>query len=164
MGIPISFLGAIWLMPMFDVSINMMSLFAFILVLGIVVDDAIVVSENIHTHQERHGQGLKGAIYGAQEISTPIIFAVMTTMAAFLAAPFTSLTPVIGAGYVAAGVQAWVHPPLVQEFHSVGDDIANLGAWWRSRLLRVFLVFILTTLGSLLGTWVGGYEIVSNLF
>lgn len=84
LGIPISFLGAIWLMPMFDVSINMMSLFAFILVLGIVVDDAIVVSENIHTHQERHGQGLKGAIEGAQEIATPIIFAVLTTMAAFL--------------------------------------------------------------------------------
>ena len=84
LGIPISFLGAIWLMPVFDVSINMMSLFAFILVLGIVVDDAIVVSENIHTHQERHGQGLKGAIEGAQEIATPIIFAVLTTMAAFL--------------------------------------------------------------------------------
>jgi multidrug efflux pump subunit AcrB len=84
LGIPISFLGAIWLMPMFDVSFNMMSLFAFILVLGIVVDDAIVVSENIHTHQERHGQGLKGAIEGAQEIATPIIFAVLTTMAAFL--------------------------------------------------------------------------------
>ena len=84
LGIPISFLGAIWLMPMFDVSINMMSLFAFILVLGIVVDDAIVVSENIHTHQDGHGQGLKGAIEGAQEIATPIIFAVLTTMAAFL--------------------------------------------------------------------------------
>ena len=84
LGIPISFLGAIWLMPMFDVSINVMSLFAFILVLGIVVDDAIVVGENIHTHQERHRQGLKGAIDGAREISTPIIFAVLTSVAAFL--------------------------------------------------------------------------------
>ncbi len=84
LGIPISFLGAIWLMPVFDVSINVMSLFAFILVLGIVVDDAIVVGENIHTHQEEHGDGLKGAIEGAREISTPIIFAVLTSMAAFL--------------------------------------------------------------------------------
>ena len=84
LGIPISFLGAIWLMPVFDVSINVMSLFAFILVLGIVVDDAIVVSENIHTHQQRHGEGLKGAIEGASEISTPIIFAVLTTVAAFM--------------------------------------------------------------------------------
>ena len=60
LGIPISFLGAFWLMPILDVSINLISLFAFILVLGIVVDDAIVVGENIYTHQQRHGQGLRG--------------------------------------------------------------------------------------------------------
>ncbi|HJN43326.1 MAG TPA: efflux RND transporter permease subunit [Vicinamibacterales bacterium] len=84
LGIPISFLGALWLMPGLDVSINVMSLFAFILVLGIVVDDAIVVGENIYTHQERHGEGLRGAIEGAQEISVPVIFAVLTSVAAFL--------------------------------------------------------------------------------
>ena len=84
LGIPISFFGALWLMPGFEVSINEISLFAFILVLGIVVDDAIVVGENIHTHQERHGEGLRGAIEGAQEISTPVIFAVLTTVAAFV--------------------------------------------------------------------------------
>ena len=84
LGIPISFLGAIWLMPALDVSINQISLFAFILVLGIVVDDAIVVGENVHTHQERHGEGLRGAIEGAQEISVPVTFAVLTTVAAFL--------------------------------------------------------------------------------
>ncbi|MEE2664449.1 MAG: TraB/GumN family protein [Myxococcota bacterium] len=81
-----------------------------------------------------------------------------------LAAPFTSLTPVIGAGYVAAFVQTWVAPPLVHEFETVGDDIAHLSRWWRSRLLKIFLVFVLTTLGSLLGTGLGGVEIVSNLF
>ena len=84
LGIPISFLGALWLMPGLDVSINIMSLFAFILVLGIVVDDAIVVGENIYTHQERHGDGLRGAIEGAQEISVPVIFAVLTSVAAFI--------------------------------------------------------------------------------
>jgi multidrug efflux pump subunit AcrB len=84
LGIPISFLGAIWLMPTFDVSINVLSIFAFILVLGIVVDDAIVVGENIHTHQQHHGQGLRGAIEGAWEMSTPIVFAVLTTVAAFM--------------------------------------------------------------------------------
>jgi pheromone shutdown protein TraB len=88
----------------------------------------------------------------------------VTTVAAFLSAPFTSLTPLIGAGYVAAGVQAWLAPPLVSEFQSVGDDIATWSAWWKSRLLRIFLVFLLTTIGSMIGTWVGGYEIVSNLF
>ncbi len=84
LGIPISFLGAIWLMPTLDVSISLMSLFAFILVLGIVVDDAIIVGENIFTHQEQHGQGLRGSIDGASEISVPVIFAVLTTVATFL--------------------------------------------------------------------------------
>jgi pheromone shutdown-related protein TraB len=88
----------------------------------------------------------------------------VTIFAGFISAPFTSLTPVIGAGYVTAFVQTYVHPPLVHEFQSVGEDIATLRGWWHSRLLRVFLVFILTTLGSLIGTWVGGSVIVSNMF
>ena len=83
LGIPISFLGALALMPTFDVSINMMSLFAFVTVLGIVVDDAIIVGENIFRHQEEHGEGLRGSIEGAQEIAKPVIFAVLTTVAAF---------------------------------------------------------------------------------
>ena len=84
LGIPISFLGAIALMPSLDVSINIMSLFAFVLVLGIVVDDAIIVGENIFSHQEKDGDGLGGAIAGAQEIAKPVTFAVLTTVAAFL--------------------------------------------------------------------------------
>lgn len=87
----------------------------------------------------------------------------LTILLGGLAAPFTSLTPVIGAGYVAAFVQTWFAPPLVREFQNVGDDIAQLGMWWRSRLLRIFLVFLLTTLGSLLGTFTGGIEIFRNL-
>ncbi len=82
-GIPISFLGAIALMPVFDVSINMMSLFSFILVLGIVVDDAIVVGENIHSTQVRTGKGMSGAVRGTYQVLVPVIFGVMTTMAAF---------------------------------------------------------------------------------
>ncbi len=88
----------------------------------------------------------------------------VTVAAAFFSAPFTSLTPVIGAGYVSAFVQTFVRPPFVREFRSVGEDIVSLSGWWRSRLLRIFLVFVLTTLGSMIGTWVGGVEIVSNLF
>jgi pheromone shutdown protein TraB len=87
----------------------------------------------------------------------------VTILAATLAAPFTSLTPVIGAGYVAAFVQAWAVPPLVREFKSVGDDLSHAKRWWQSRLLRLFLVFALTTLGSVIGTWVGGIEIARNL-
>ena len=84
LGIPISFLGAIMLMPGLDVTVNVLSLFAFILVLGIVVDDAIIVGENIHSHHERHGDGVRAAIEGTQEIATPVVFAVLTTVVAFM--------------------------------------------------------------------------------
>ena len=84
LGIPVSFLGAIALMPMLGMSINMMSLFSFILVLGIVVDDAIVVGENIHTTQVRTGKGVSAAIRGTYEVLVPVVFGVLTTMAAFV--------------------------------------------------------------------------------
>ena len=61
----------------------MLSLFGFVLVLGIVVDDAIIVGENIYRHQEEHGDGLRGSIEGADEIAKPVTFAVLTTVAAF---------------------------------------------------------------------------------
>ncbi len=83
LGIPVSFFGAIAMMPVFDVSINMMSLFSFILVLGIVVDDAIVVGENIYTTQTRTGKGTSAAIRGTCEVLVPVTFGVLTTMAAF---------------------------------------------------------------------------------
>jgi len=83
LGIPVSFLGAVWLMPGLDVSVNMISLFAFIVVLGIVVDDAIIVGENVFTQQERTGKGLRGSVLGAQQVSKPVVFAVLTTVAAF---------------------------------------------------------------------------------
>jgi pheromone shutdown protein TraB len=87
----------------------------------------------------------------------------LTVITAFVAAPLTSLTPVIGAGYVTAFVQAYLRPPSVRELQNVSDDIRVPGQWWRNKLLRIFLAFILPGLGSMLGTWIGGYEIVSNL-
>jgi multidrug efflux pump subunit AcrB len=95
LGIVISFLGALMLMPALDVSLNMMTLFAFILVLGIVVDDAIIVGENIHSEQERTGLGLKAAEYGATSIGAPVIFAILTTITAFL--PMVFLGGIMGA-------------------------------------------------------------------
>jgi multidrug efflux pump subunit AcrB len=93
-GMIISFFGAFWAMPNFDVSMNMISLFAFITVLGIVVDDAIIVGENIYTHLERGEAGLKAAIKGAQEVAIPVIFAVLTTVAAF--SPLLSVAGFMG--------------------------------------------------------------------
>lgn len=88
----------------------------------------------------------------------------LTIAAAFVSAPFTSLTPVIGAAYVTAFVQAWVRPPVVKEFQTIGEDIGVLRRWWQNKLLRVFLAFLLPGIGSMLGSVVGGIEIFSNLF
>jgi multidrug efflux pump subunit AcrB len=84
LGIPISFLGAVALMPHMGVSVNFVSLLGFIVVLGIVVDDAIVVGENTHTYQERTGDKIRGAILGAQTLVVPVTFGVLTTIAAFV--------------------------------------------------------------------------------
>ena len=94
LGIPVSFLGAMALMPTLGVSINMISLFSFILVLGIVVDDAIVVGENIHTKQLQTGTGTSAAIQGTYEVLVPVTFGVLTTMAAF--APMLFVPGVMG--------------------------------------------------------------------
>lgn len=83
-GIPVSFMGAFALLPHFDGSLNMISMFALILVLGIVVDDAIVVGENIFSHHSRGNTGVAGAISGTQEVANPVIFSVLTTVVAFL--------------------------------------------------------------------------------
>lgn len=84
LGIPISFMGALWVMPELGQSINMLTLFGFILVLGIVVDDAIVVGESIFSHQKREGVNVESAIKGAQRVAVPVTFAVLTTIVAFV--------------------------------------------------------------------------------
>jgi pheromone shutdown-related protein TraB len=87
-----------------------------------------------------------------------------TILSAFLAAPITSLTPVIGAGYVAAFIQTYFAPPVVKEFKNVSTEVNKAKNWWTNKLLRIILVFILCGLGSAVGTYVGAYEIISNLF
>lgn len=84
-GLPIAFLGGIWLMPVgpYPVDINMISLFGLILVLGIVVDDAIITAESVHTEVTAHGHSLDNVIKGVQRIATPATFGVLTTIAAF---------------------------------------------------------------------------------
>ena len=83
LGIPISFMGGFWLFAPLDLSINMLSLFTFILVLGIVVDDAIVVGENIALFKERGMNPVDAAVKGAMQVATPVFFAVLTTMVTF---------------------------------------------------------------------------------
>jgi len=94
LGIPISFMGGFWLFAPLDLSINMLSLFTFILVLGIVVDDAIVVGENIALFRERGMNPIEAAVKGAYQVSKPVFFAVLTTMVTF--APMLSVDGEIG--------------------------------------------------------------------
>ncbi len=103
LGIPVSFAGGLWLMPMLGISINMISLFSFILVLGIVVDDAIVTGENVYSRIQ-HGEHPQVASWkGTHEVGTVVVFGVLTTMVAF--------TPMLGLSGVSGKI--WPNIPLV---------------------------------------------------
>ncbi|WP_434986627.1 efflux RND transporter permease subunit [Vreelandella zhaodongensis] len=84
LGIPTAFLGAMLFLPWIGVSLNMMSMFAFIIALGIVVDDAIIVGENIYSYREQGYSLRDAAVKGAQEIATPLTFAILSNIVAFL--------------------------------------------------------------------------------
>lgn len=83
LGVPVAFLGAIFLTNAVGLSIDAISLFGFILVLGILVDDAIVVGESVHARHQEGQARLAGAIAGAQRVTIPVFFGVLTTVAAF---------------------------------------------------------------------------------
>ncbi|MBK1833927.1 efflux RND transporter permease subunit [Roseibacillus ishigakijimensis] len=103
LGIPVSFAGGMWLMPMMGISINMISLFAFILVLGIVVDDAIVTGENVYSRIQGGEHPSLAAWKGTHEVGTVVIFGVLTTVVAF--------TPMLGLSGVSGKI--WPNIPLV---------------------------------------------------
>ena len=103
LGIPVSFAGGLWLMPMLGVSVNMISLFSFILVLGIVVDDAIVTGENVYSRIQFGEHPLKASWKGTHEVGTVVVFGVLTTMVAF--------TPMLGLSGVSGKI--WPNIPLV---------------------------------------------------
>jgi multidrug efflux pump subunit AcrB len=83
-GIPVALLGTVAVFPLADISISTMSVMSFILVLGILVDDAIVIGERVYAHEQQGESRLVAAVAGAQEVSIPVIFGVLTTMATFI--------------------------------------------------------------------------------
>lgn len=109
LGIPVSFLGTVLIMPAFGLTINLVSLFGFILVLGIVVDDAIVVGESVFSEFQRKGPGVDRAISGTHAVSLPVTFAVLTTVVAFM--PIFFLPGFIGKFFFA--IPAVVIPTLL---------------------------------------------------
>ena len=84
MGMAISFVGGMMFMPLIGVSLNMISMFAFLVVLGIVVDDAIVVGENVYEYRERGMGFMEAAVKGARDIAGPVTFSILTNIVAFI--------------------------------------------------------------------------------
>ncbi|MDI6796290.1 MAG: efflux RND transporter permease subunit [Desulfatibacillaceae bacterium] len=89
-GIPVSFLGSLLILPWFGVTINMISLFAFIIALGIVVDDAVVVGENVYSLRQKGMGFLESAITGTRQVAMPVVFSVLTNIVAFMPLLFVS--------------------------------------------------------------------------
>lgn len=87
----------------------------------------------------------------------------LTVLTAALGAPLTSLNPTIGIGFVAAAVELWLRKPNVEDFARLRTDVSQVKGWWHNRVSRVLLVFFLTTLGSAMGTYIGGARIFGHL-
>jgi pheromone shutdown-related protein TraB len=103
--------------------------------------------------------GLPAALGAVLALAHPL-----TILGAFVGAPVTTLLPVLGVGHLTAFIQVMAQPPLVIEFETVLTDMATVRGWWRNRLLRLFLAFMLPSIGAAAGMWVGGSKIISNLF
>jgi pheromone shutdown-related protein TraB len=97
------------------------------------------------------------AVGAALSLAHPLV-----VLSSFPVAPITALSPVLGAGHVLALLQAYLVPPMVREFEQVADDFGSPVQWWRNRLLRIFLVFLLSTFGALAGNYVGLAEMFSK--
>ena len=149
LGILISLVGSLMVMPQQDVSINLISLFAFILVLGILVDDAIVVGESIYSARATARDGLEAAIRGVQRVSVPVIFGVLTTIVAFIPAlnvPGTSgkIWRVIPVVVIAALVFSLIEAMLILPSHLSHAKVGDASN--RRRRLPVWVWFTLIPL------------------
>ena len=102
-GLPVAFLGTLFMMPLFGITINLISLFGFILVLGIVVDDAIVIGESAYTNMRARGHSIDNILDGVFRVAMPATFGVLTTIAAFI--PVLMISGVMGKFFAAIG---WV--------------------------------------------------------
>jgi multidrug efflux pump subunit AcrB len=131
MGVPISFLGAFLFFDTFAININMISLFALIIVLGIVVDDAVVVGESIISEQEQGKTGMQAAMDGVNAVIGPVMVGVLTTMAAF--APLLFVTGTFGQilGVVPVVVILVLTMSLIEAFLILPSHLANGTKWSR---------------------------------
>jgi len=149
MGIPTAFLGSLLFLPAVGVSINMISMFAFIVALGIVVDDAIVAGENIYEYQQKGMGFVKAAILGARDVAMPIAFSILTNVVAFL--PLSFIPGVMGKIWkvlplvvITVFLISWVESLLILPAHlahlkrrPAGSPTSRLQRWQQAFTLRV---------------------------
>ncbi|MFC3093403.1 efflux RND transporter permease subunit [Alteromonas sediminis] len=147
-GLPVCFLGAMMMMPVFGVTINILSLFAFIMVLGIVVDDAIVIGESAYSEIEQKGGGVQNVVRGAKRVAKPATFGVLTTIAVF--APFTQSSGPEGAFFfnIAVVVILCLTFSLIESKLILPAHIAHTKFTpvkensWRAKFNRAFFGFV----------------------
>jgi multidrug efflux pump subunit AcrB len=125
-GLGVSFVGTLAVMQWLGVSINQISLFGFILAIGIVVDDAIVIGENVYAERERGLSGVDAAVKGATRIAVPVVFAVLTTMVAF--SPLLSVPGTIGKilGVIPVVVIAVLSLSLIESLFVLPHHLSSL--------------------------------------
>lgn len=139
LGIPVSIAGSLLLFPIADVSINMLSLFGFILALGMVVDDAIVVGESVHKHRADGKPLLQAAIDGAREVAKPVVFSIVTTCIAFMpmlfvpgaAGKFFRVVPIV--------VIAVLVTSLIESLFVLPAHLSHTMPWWLRVALSPYL-------------------------
>ncbi|MBK8973619.1 MAG: efflux RND transporter permease subunit [Hahellaceae bacterium] len=184
LGIPVSFLGALWFLPLTGESINLISLFAFLLVLGIVVDDAIVVGESVYAQQRLGLSRTEAAVQGTREVAVPVIFALLTTAVAFLPllflpGPEGMLMKVIPIVVISTLIFSLVESLLILPMHLSGMPLENprkqsrLTRWqsafanWLEHFIKQvyepFLAHVLVWRLSYLALFIGGFLISITL-
>ncbi len=116
-------------------------------------------------------QGMNGLIAwalvtgGLSALGSIVAFAhPLTILSALLAAPITTLHPLIGVGYVTGLVEAAMRKPKVKDFESLPEDILTAKGWWHNQVTRILLVFVLSSLGASLGTFIGYGWLIKTLF
>lgn len=137
LGIPISFMGSFLLLAGTHFSLNMITMFAFIVTLGIVVDDAIVVGENVYHHRSRGLSGIEAAVFGTREVALPVVFSVLTNMVAFL--PLFFIPGIMGKifHFIPLVVVCVFFISLVESLFVLPAHLAHVGSRRTSGLLGV---------------------------
>lgn len=164
MGIPISFLGGLLFLPLIDVSINMISLFAFIIALGIVVDDAIIAGENIYEYRQRGLSPIEAAIAGAKDVATPIAFSIITNVIAFMPMLFVPGTmgkvwKVIPLVVITVFLISWLESLLILPSHlahsntSTSNPLYRMLGRFQQAFGRKFNWFVENVYGKILHTF-----------